>query len=422
MRALHNTTRRYGIGLVLVLTLTWSSIGFGGDWPQWRGPNRDGISPESGLLKAWPAGGPPLVWKATGLGSGYSTVAILKGRAYTTGDRSDAGFVIALDLKDGKTVWATKLGKTGAPGWGGFAGPRATPTVGDDLLYAVDQWGEMVCLDTGTGQERWRKDFGKDFGGSRPEWGFSESPLVDGDQVVVTPGGPNGALVALNRQTGALVWQSREFTDAAHYSSLIVVEIDGVRQYIQLTADHVVGIAAADGKLLWRAVRKGKTAVIPTPVYSDGQVYVSSGYSAGCNLFKITASGGSFQAEQVYAEKVIDNHHGGVIKIGDYIYGHADRSGWTCQNFKTGEVKWQEKGKVGKGAVVYAGERLYLRQEDKPGLVALIEASPEGYKEHGRFEQPDLSGKKTWPHPVVSNGRLYLRDQDVLLCYDVSAK
>ena len=390
------------------------------DWPQWRGPNRDGISKETGLLKEWPANGPRLVWKAAGLGGGYSTVAVVGERIYTTGDRADANYLVALNRADGKILWSAKLGgKAGAPGWGGFAGPRATPTVDGDLVFAVDQWGEMACFNAGDGKELWRKNFTTDFGGARPEWGFSESPLVDGDRVMVTPGGPKGAIVALDKKTGAMIWQSREFTDAAHYSSLILVNWGGVRQVIQLTADSVAGVAVADGKLLWRAVRKGRTAVIPTPIFDSGLVYVTSGYGVGCNLFKVTEAGGKFSVEQLYENKVMQNHHGGAIKIGDYVYGHSDGRGWTCQDFKTGEVKWQEKSKLGKGSLVFADGRFYLRQEDKQGTVALIEASPEGYKELGRFDQPDRSSKNSWPHPVVAGGRLYLRDQDILLCYDV---
>ena len=405
-----------------ILALAGGTMGASAaDWPQFRGPNRDGISAEQGLLKEWPAGGPKLVWKTTGLGAGYSTVSVVGDRLYTSGDTPASSLVLALNASDGKQVWAAKLGKPGAPGWGGFAGPRATPTVAGDLVFTVNQWGEMACVQAADGKEKWSKDYTKDFGAKLPEWGFSESPLVDGDKVVVTPGGDQGAIVALNKNNGTVVWRTKDFTDPAHYSSLIAVEIGGVRQYIQLTAASVVGVAAADGKVLWRAPRKGETAVIPTPVYDSGLVYVTSGYGIGCNLFKISSSGDKFAATEVYKNHVMVNHHGGVIKVGDYIYGYSDGKGWTCQNFKTGEAKWQDKEKLGKGSLVYADGHFYLRQEDKAGTIALIDASPEGYKEHGRFDQPGRSDKNSWPHPVVANGRLYVRDQDVLLCYDVGA-
>jgi outer membrane protein assembly factor BamB len=218
------------------------------------------------------------------------------------------------------------------------------------------------------------------------------------------------------------VWRSKEFTDAPHYASLIAAEIGGVRQYIQLTAESVAGIAAADGKLLWRAPRKGATAVIPTPVHHQGLVYVASGYGTGCNLFRINAAGGKFTATQVYANKLIVNHHGGIVRVGNYIYGHSDSKGWTCQEFATGKEIWQDKSKLGKGSIMYADGRLYLRQEDGKGTMALIEASPAGYKEHGRFDPPNRTDKNSWSHPVVANGNLYVRDQDGLLCYDVTAQ
>ena len=269
-------------GTALLLSLTSVALAAPGDWPQFRGPNRDGVSAETGLLQDLPPGGPPLVWKATGLGVGYSTVSVVGNRIYTIGENNESSSVVALNAADGKKVWSAKLGKPGAPGMPAFEGPRATPTVEGDLLVAVGQWGEMACLDTAQGKELWRKDYTKDFGGKRPNWGYAESPLIDGDKVVITPGGSEGSIVALDKKTGALLWRSKGFTDAPHYSSLIVAEIGGVRQYIQLTAESVVGIAAADGKVLWRAARKGKTAVIPTPIYSDGFVKAASRVWVAC--------------------------------------------------------------------------------------------------------------------------------------------
>ena len=418
----HSNVSAYPVLAAVAFLVCCTSISqaAAGDWPQFLGPDRNGISAETGLLQELPAGGPPLVWKATGIGVGYSTVAVVGGRVYTIGEDSDVSSVVALNAADGKKVWSAKLGKAGAPGMPAFEGPRATPTVEGNLLVAVGQWGELAAYDTAQGKELWRKDYAQDFGGKRPQWGFSESPLIDGDKVVITPGGSEGAIVALNKQTGAILWRSRGFTDSPHYSSLIIADIGGVRQYIQLTAESVVGVAAADGKVLWRAPRKGRTAVIPTPICSDGYVYVTSGYGVGCNLFKVSAAGGKFSAEEVYANKVMDTKTGDDIKIGDYVYGHADGSGWTCQDFKTGAEKWKHKD-LGKGSLVYADKRFYLRAEDK-GTVVMIEASPEGFKAHGRFEQPDRSKKKAWPYPVIAHGKLFLRDWDTLLCYDVKAK
>jgi outer membrane protein assembly factor BamB len=262
----------------------------------------------------------------------------------------------------------------------------------------------------------------KDFGGTMPGWGYAESPLVDGNKVVCTPGGSQGAIVALDKNSGAVLWRSQDFTDNAQYSSLVPAEIGGVRQYIQLTGRSVVGVSAADGKLLWRASRRGDVAVIPTPIYKDGFVYVTSGYGVGDNLFQISASGGKFTIKEIYSNKVIVNHHGGAILVGDCVYGYSDSKGWTCQDFKTGQARWQDKEKLGKGCLSYADGHLYLRQEDSPGTVALIEASPTGYREHGRFNPPFRSNQQSWTHPVISDGKLYLRDQDVLLCYDVKVK
>jgi len=390
------------------------------DWPQWRGPNRDGKSADTGLLKQWPAGGPKLAWKATGLGKGYANMSVAAGRLFTMGDKDGAGYVMALSAADGKILWATKVGAPGspdAPGWS-YPGPRCTPTISGDLAFALDAWGEMICVSVANGKEQWRKNFGKDFGGKPPTWGYSESPLVDGDQVVVTPGGSKGAMVALDKKTGRLLWQSKDFTDEAHYSSIVIAEIDGTRQYVQLTAASVVGISPKDGSVLWQAPRKGNVAVIPTPIVAGNLIYVTSGYNAGCNLFKVTPNAGKFSVEQVYANKLMGNHHGGVVKVGEYLYGYSDSKGLACQDFQTGEIVWAEKEKIKKGCVSYADGALYCREEDT-GTMVLLDASPAGYQEKGRFLQPDRAQEKAWPHPTIANGKLYLRDQDVLLCYDV---
>ncbi|MFO1499328.1 MAG: PQQ-binding-like beta-propeller repeat protein [Verrucomicrobiota bacterium] len=391
------------------------------DWPQWRGPNRDGVSAEQGLLKEWPASGPPLVWTATGLGKSYSGIAIAGDTIFTQGDKGGKNYVIALHRQTGKPLWEAELGKAGAPGWGNFEGSRCVPSVDANLVIAVAQYGEVACLDAGTGQVKWLKDY-KDFGGQLPEWGFSGMPLIDGENVILAPGGSRGDLIALKKATGETVWQSKELTDSIHYSSPIVAVIGGVRQYIQLTETSVAGVAANDGRVLWRARRKGQTAVIPTPIFYDGYVYVTSGYGVGCSAFRITAADGKFSAAEVYSNKVMANHHGGVIRQGEYVYGYSDAKGWTCQELKSGKAVWQEKTKLGKGAIAYADGRFYLRAEDGKGTVALVDATPEGYRERGRFNPPHRSDKNAWVHPVIAGGKLYLRDQDVLLCYDVKAK
>ena len=411
---------RCSIHHLAILTLMQASLATASDWPQWRGPNRDDVSAETGLLNQWPPGGPPLAWKTTALGSGFSSVAVANGRIYTMGDLPDACHVFALEEKTGKQLWKAPLGLP--VGHNKYPGPRATPTIDGDALYTLTQHGDLVCLETATGKERWHKNLEKDFGGRMMSgWRYSESVLVDGGQVVCTPGGSGGTVLALNKKTGDVIWRSKEFTDPAAYSSLVPVEIGGVRQYLQFTGASVAGVAAKDGKLLWRADRPGKTAVIPTPIYHDQQVFVTSGYGIGCNLFKVSAAGGKFSVAEVYANQDMKNHHGGVIRLGDHVYGVNDPRSLTCMEFKTGKVLWTDPS-VGKGAVAYADGHLYVRSESGKGSVALVEATPKGYAEKGRFDQPDRSDRQSWPHPVIANGRLYLRDQDVLLCYDVKAK
>jgi outer membrane protein assembly factor BamB len=386
------------------------------DWPQWRGSKRDDISTEQGFLREWPAGGPLLAWKATGLGAGNAGISVAAGRVYTMGQKDAAAFVLCFDASNGKPVWTAKLGPAG----GDPPGPQGTPTFAGGQVYALGQLGDLVCLDATNGKEIWRKNLVKDLNGTCGTWKYAESPLVDGDKLICTPGGAQGAIAALNRKTGELLWQTKECTDSAEYSSIIVEEIDGVRQYIQLTGESVVGIDAGTGKLLWRAPRRGSTATIPTPIFADGCVYVTSGYGVGCNLFKITRSGDSFKADQVYANSVMVNQHGGVVLVGQYLYGFSDGKGWVCQDFKTGDVKWSNRG-IGKGSLTYADGHLYLRSEGRDGTLALIEASPAGYKETGRFDQPDRSEKESWPHPVIANGKLFIRDQDTLLCFKVTS-
>lgn len=404
--------------LVLGVTVLILNAALAVDWPQWRGPNRDGVSTETGLLPAWPRGGPPLAWKTTGLGTGYSSVSVAAGRVFTMGDVSAASHVLAFDEATGRALWSARVGRAG--GGGGYPGPRCTPTVDGDRVYALDQFGELVCLEAATGKEVWRANLSADFNGKvMSGWGYSESPLVDGDRVVCTPGGSQGTLLALNKATGAVLWRSKEFTDAAAYASVVRATLAGVPQYVQLTDASVAGVAIDDGHLLWRADRRGQTAVIPTPIVFEDYVYVTSAYGIGCHLFKVTSASPALRVQAVYANKEMANHHGGVVRIGDYLYGYSDGKGWTCQEFKTGRAVWQERRRLGKGSLAAADGRLYLRAESGAGTVVLIEATPDGWNEKGRFDPPDRSEQNSWPHPVIANGRLYLRDQDVLLCYDV---
>lgn len=388
-------------------------------WPQWQGPRRDNISTETGLLKQWPPGGPPLLWKAHGIGGGFATVSIANGRIYTMGDLQDACYLFALDL-DGKPLWKAKVGETG--GGQGYPGPRCEPTVSGDSVVCLGQFGDLLCADANTGAPRWHKNMKEDFNGKMMSgWGYAESPLIDGNDVICTPGGTDGTMIALDLKTGNTVWRCKEINDPASYASVVAATIGGRKQYIQLTAKSVFGVAVDDGKLLWRADRAGKTAVIPTPIVKDDEVFVTSGYNAGCNLFKISGSGDKLEAKEVYASKNMTNHHGGVVLMGEYLYGTKDPGILTCLDFQTGEIKWKDRS-LGKGAVSYADGKLYLREENS-GQMGLIDATPDGYHLISTFDQPDRDKKyKAWPHPVIADGRLYLRDQDVLLCYDIRQK
>jgi len=389
------------------------------DWPQWHGPHRDNVSTEIGLLRTWPAGGPPLVWKTTGLGGGYSGPAIVRGRIFSLSYRETDEVVWALDAQDGKEIWSTKTLQASKQ-MGYAEGPRCTPTVDGDHLFILGASGNLACLETAGGRLVWQVDLVKGHGGKMMSgWGYSESPLVDGDRVVATPGGAEGTMAAFDRRTGQLVWRSQAITDRAAYSSMVIATLAGVRQYVQLTDAHVFGVSPTDGKVLWRAPRSGRTAVIPTPICHDDHVYVTSGYGVGCNLFKVSQTGDTLSAAQVYANRDMVNHHGSVVRVGDHLYGFSDGKGWICQDFKTGKTVWAEKGKLGKGALTCADGHLILRHETGAGTMVLIRATPEGFQETGRFDQPERSNKHSWPHPVVCDGRLYVRDQDLLLCYDL---
>jgi outer membrane protein assembly factor BamB len=390
----------------------------GDDWPQWRGADRSDVSKETGLLKAWPAGGPKRVWMFENAGHGYSGPAIVQGKFFTLGTRDGNEILLVLDANSGKELWTAKLGPVLDNDWG--EGPRGTPTVDGNRVYALSGPGNLHCVSVADGKVLWQVSM-KSLGGEIPKWGFSESVLVDGDQVICTPGGSKGTLAALNKLTGKVMWRSQDFTDPAHYSSVVPAKINNTAQYVQRTEKSIAGIASKDGKLLWQTSFPGRTAVIPTPIVRGNEVYVTAGYGSGCKMVRIGADNA---VTTVYENKVIKNHHGGVVLVGDYLYGHGDPA-WVCQNFKTGEEVWSERG-LGKGSVGCADGMLYCLDEGS-GSVVLVEASPKAWKESGRFKlDPQTkirsSRGKIWTHPVVSNGKLYLRDQDLIYCYDVKAR
>jgi outer membrane protein assembly factor BamB len=392
------------------------------DWPQWRGPHRDDISEDTGLLKSWPEGGPLLLWTYSEAGSGYSGPAVVGDRLFTLAQREGGEAVMAIDVNTGKEAWSSHISSEYKNLHGD--GPRCTPTVDGDRLYALAPTGDLVCLDLPSGKMRWHKSLTKDLGGQLMSgWGYSESPLVDGDRVVCSPGGSRGTLAALDKQTGKVIWRSKQITDPASYSSIVPTDVGGIKLYVQMTGKGVIGVAAKDGRLLWN-MPQGMYRTAPTPIVHDNNVFVTAGYGAGCNLFQLTPGGaGGVKARKVYASKDMENKHGGVVLVGGDIYGWTDHgSAWVCLDLKTGHPVWESK-KLKRGSVTYADGHLYCYSEDN-GTVVLVDASPEGWKEHGRFKIPRETSIRSqrggvWTYPVVANGRLYLRDQDLIFCFDV---
>jgi outer membrane protein assembly factor BamB len=413
------------LSILFVVVFSLASSGFAKDWPSWRGPDRTAIAHETGLLKEWPADGPPLLWKVDGFGGGFSSVAIVGDRIFTMGSRKGGCDLIAADRATGKELWSTPIGK---------GNPNCTPTVDGDLVFALGREGDLVCANALSGSVIWQKNFAKDFGGQMMSgWGYSESPLVDGGRLVVTPGAEKAVIVALDKSSGDVIWKSAMPTeslqrgkDGAGYSSVVISHAAGVKQYIQLTGRGVISVAADDGRHLWSYNRIANgTANIPTPIVKDDYVFCSTGYGTGAALLKIKNEGGKLSADEVYFlnSKTMQNHHGGMILFGDHIYcGHGHNQGFPlCVELATGEVAWAGGRGPGSGsaAILLADGNLYFRYED--GTMALIEATSDEYRLKGEFKLATNNGK-SWPHPVIVDGLLYVRDQGTLLCYDARQK
>lgn len=393
-----------------------------GEWSQWRGPARDGISSEQGLLDHWPEAGPKLVWQVEGLGEGYSSVAISGGKIFTMGARDGGVHLIARSVEDGGELWSTLVA--------GGSAPNSTPTVDGDLVYCLSHSGELACVGTGSGEIVWKTNFVEDFKGSVPGWGYSESPLVDGGRLIATPGSAKAGLVAFEKRTGTVIWKTSlppAIAGGGHggagYASIVVTNGGGIKQYVQLMGGGVIGVAADSGRVLWEygKIANG-TANIPTPLIDGDFVFCSSGYGTGAALLKLVPEGDGVSAKEVYflGGDEMQNHHGGMILLDGHIYcGHGHNQGLPlCLDLQTGKAAWGPRRGPGSGsaAVVYADGHLYFRYED--GIMALIEATPTQFVLKGKFEIASKLGQ-SWPHPVIADGRLYLRDQNVLLCYDV---
>jgi outer membrane protein assembly factor BamB len=396
------------------------------DWTNWLGPNRDGKSLETGLLKSWPEGGPKVAWKAQGLGEGYSTLAIAGNRIYTQGQEGSQQFVLALDAATGKQVWKTPTGKSYSNDMGN--GPRGMTVIDGSRLYAVASDGTFVCLEAATGKRVWGLNYIEKFGSTIPTWGFTESPLIDGDRVVINPGGKGAGIVVLNKTTGAVIWQAQD--DVAAYSSVVMFDFGGKHIYTVLTATAAIGVDAKDGSLLWRYEKvNNRAANIATPVYSDGYVFYSTDYDTGCALLQLNAAGGKVTASEVYFSRNMQTHYATAIHLGDHLYAFSGNQPGilTAMEFKTGKVAWKDRS-IEKGNCIFADGLLYCQGET--GKVGLIDPSPSAYKEVSRFQFASAPPRgandpawvppgKIWTVPAIANGRLYLRDQGVLFAYDI---
>jgi outer membrane protein assembly factor BamB len=414
---------------VSILLFCCSSANGFDDWPHWRGPNRNDVSLETGLLKEWPADGPKQLWINRRSGLGYAGFSVVDGKLYTMGLEDDIEFALCLNAEDGTEIWRERLGNRFKNGSGD--GPRSTPSIDGDRAYFMGASGNLSCRNKEDGKQIWSVEM-SDFGGSVPNWGYAESPLVDEDKVICTPGGSKGTILALDKKTGEKIWQSKPVTRVldngavtspakAHYSSILPVNWNNRRQYVQLTVLAVVGVDAETGDVLWQTDWPGKTAVIPSPIFDGGNVYVTSGYGVGAKLIKID---GDNDATELWYTKAMQNHHGGVILIGDYLFGSSARS-WVCQRKSDGEMVWSDRA-IKKGALAYADGMFYQVQESD-GKVLLIQADENSHDVKGSFTlSPQTKRRsprgKIWVHPVIANGKLYLRDQEMIYCYDISAK
>ncbi len=398
--------------VVLVVLVAVRAYAADAEWPCWRGANRDGRSPDTGLLKEWPAGGPKLVWKTNAIGHGFSSVVVSGGRIFTLGDAGDDSFIYALDM-EGKLLWKQESGKA----WkANYPGSRSTPTLDGGKLYALSGQGVLACHDAQSGRRLWSKET-KDFGGRPSNWGYAESPLILGNRVVVTAGGKN-AVVALDKTSGDKIWASTGFEAVAHYGSSIAVTHEKTPLIITGTGSGIFAVNADSGGLVWSNDFSARnTANCPTPAYADGFVFWANGYGKGGICLKLGVDGGKVTATRAWTTGEMDCHHGGYIIDNGYVYGNHG-NGWVCLELKTGHKKWSESG-VGKGSVCYADGMLYLFGE-RGGQVGLATCSPDGMQMKGTF---NVAGSgPSWAHPVVIGGRLYVRYGTNLYCFDVKAR
>ncbi len=406
-----------GVALAFLLFASPTSAD---DWPQFHGPRRDNISRETGLLKRWPPEGPTLLFKTDGIGYGYASVAVVGDRIYTAGNIEDDTIVTALDT-DGKRLWQARNG----PAYDrSYPGARATPTFVDGKLYHQNGDGDVVCLDAADGKPIWSLNVQRRFVGRNTRWGLSESLLVDHGRVICVPGGEEFAVVALSAETGKTVWTCPATGDLPGYAAPIVFDYGGLRQIVTLLSGAAVGIAADTGRLLWRYPHKVAYDVnINTPVYHDGHLALTGTWGRGTTLLKLVVNGKRCDVRQVWHTEELDNEHGGIVLLDGYLYGQADGNHrhrhWACLDFKTGKTMYAVEGLPGKrsGTQTYADGMLYLLSDT--GTAALMPPSPRGFRPVSQFPLPAGGEGPVWAHPVVSNGRLYLRHGELLFSYDV---
>jgi outer membrane protein assembly factor BamB len=400
--------------LATLITAALTTIAAADDWPQWRGPRRDGVSTETGLLKQWPPNGPPLAWQAKGAGEGYSSFAVAAGRLFTLGARQGTEYVLAFDAASGKRLWEVANGRRFENDRG--SGPRSTPTVDGDRVYVLGSSGDLTVLDAASGKVFWTQNVLKKYGGSNIQWGLSESPLVLSDRIIVTPGGSGAGIVALKKTDGSLIWKSQ--SDEPGYSSAVLHTIGNIQEVIVFTAQRAVGVDVSDGRALWSYDRvANRTANIATPIVRRNRVFLSSDYGTGAALLSLAAEGNRVTASEIYFTNDMRNHHASSVLVGDYLYGFSS-SILTAMQFDTGKVVWRDRS-VGKGSMVVADNQLYLYSEE--GVVGLADVNPARYVERGRFRL-GTGNLPTWSHPVVAGGKLYLRDQDAIYAYEVANK
>lgn len=389
----------------------------GADWPRFHGPKGDNRSADTNLLKQWPDGGPPLVWTARGIGSGYASVTIAAGRIFTAGNREKQTIVTALDL-DGNVIWQQPNGSA----WtANYEGVRGTPTIDDRRVYHQNSHGDLVCLDFDDGRQLWHVNVLERFGAENIEWGLAESVLVDGPRVISTPGGPKTAMVALDKLTGQTVWQSESADgDAAGYASPTLAEHQGKRLLLTLTAKAIICVDADSGKLYWRFPHKTSYDVnVLKPIFHEGRVLVSTGYGSGARMLDIKVSPDGVEAEEAWTNKELDNHHGGLVLVDGFVYGSSHRGKWMCVDWATGERRYSDAG-IGKGSLTWADGMLYCLSEKS--TVGLVACTPDAHDVVSRFKLPEGGEGPSWAHPVVVGGRLYIRYDDYLYCYDVAQR